>query len=266
LLQRLLSASDNAFLYGEEVGNHFATLTAWFGTVFAQLSKDGAARDAAFQQALAGELDHWSPNVNVPTAVMMKAWQDTYFQLPMALAEHGRSIGRPLWGFKWPAYTRDMIKAFLALMPHAKVVYVYRNPVDAAMSAKARRFVTTADEIAAFSSEWARNLDECSALAADGRVLFLKYETLVEDREAQTQRIEAFTGAANLRRGLFETKVNTFRGEARDGRSPTQYIEPLALTDAERDLVVSRAGATMAAHYPASLGGGNSAPLAPRGA
>jgi hypothetical protein len=252
LLQRLLSASDNAFVYGEEVGNHFVTLTMWLGAVFGQLSKDGPVRDAAFQAALAGKLDDWSPNVSVPTAVMMRAWMDVYFQMPIALAEHGRSVGRPLWGFKWPAYPRDTIKALLNMMPRARVVYVYRDPFDALMSAKARRFVQSEEEIAQFSAEWAKNMRECSALKPDSRVLFLEYETFARDKEAGLRRLEAFTGARNIKRAIFDAKVNTFRGEVRDGRSPSQYIQPAPLTQAERAAVVSRAGPVMAEYYPAA--------------
>ena len=44
-----------------------------------------------------------------PAAVLTRAWVETWYQTPMVLAEYAASLGRPVWGFKYPGLTRDEI-------------------------------------------------------------------------------------------------------------------------------------------------------------
>jgi hypothetical protein len=249
LVQRLLSDSDNAFLYGEEVGHQLKQLTTWFIGLLQAFEKDADALDADFVRAMAGELTDWRPSLMPPTQLMMNAWVETYYQLPTRLAEFGASIGRPVWGFKGPAYPRDMLLAFLALMPHARVIYVYRNPYEALKSAKARRFAEGEAGVAGFCAEWARNMDEVLGLGDDPRLLLLKYEDLVADPAVQIGRLEAFTGATGVKATALDLKINTFKGETDKGLSPTQYIAPAELSPGERAIVEAHAGALVARLY-----------------
>jgi len=249
LVQRLLCTGANSFLYGEEVGLHIRTLTGYLIGLIQQFGRDGAAADAEFERALAGSQDDWRPGLMPPTAVMLKAWIETYYQIPSALADFGASIGRPIWGFKGPDYARDMLKAFLTLMPKARIIYVYRDLNEALKSAKARRFVTTDEEVAAFCAKWSTNMREVADLRSDARVLFLKYENLIADRAAAVAAVEAFTGAGGLKADVFDVKVNTFQGDEARGFSPTQYIAPAELTDADRAAITAHAGSIMAALY-----------------
>jgi len=242
LAQRLLSASSNAFLYGEEVGHHVRTLTNFLIGLIQQFRTTGEAADEDFRLALAGQLTDWRPGLMPPTQVMLRAWVETYYQIPMALAEHGAAIGRPIWGFKGPDYTRDQLKAFLMLMPKARIVYVFRHLRDALRSAKARRFVVSEADAASFCARWATNMREVAELRGDPRVLFLRYENLVADEPANVRMLEAFTGVAGIDPTVFAVKVNTFVGEASEGRSPTQYIEPAALTAADLAAIETHAG------------------------
>jgi len=250
LVQRLLCTGDNSFLYGEEVGLHIRTLTGFLIGVIQQFERGGAAADAEFERALSGDQANWSPGLMPPTQVMLRAWIETYYQIPSALADYGAGIGRPVWGFKGPDYARDMLKAFLMLMPKARIIYVFRDLHEALKSAKARRFVTTDEEVAAFCAKWATNLREVSDLRTDARVLFLKYEDFIADSVGAVTALEAFTGAHGLKADVFEVKVNTFKGDEARGFSPTQYIAPADLTDADRAAIASHAGAVLATLYP----------------
>jgi len=89
------------------------------------------------------------------------------------------------------------------------------------------------------------------AMAGDPRLLVLRYEDLIADRERGLAALSAFTGAENIRRSEFDLKVNTFAGEAAQGHSPSQYIAPEPLSEADRTALAAAAGATMARHYPA---------------
>ena len=242
LVQRLMCTGDNSFLYGEEVGLHIRTLTGYLIGLIQQFERGGDAADAEFARALSGDQANWSPGLMPPTQVMLKAWIETYYQIPAALADYGANIGRPVWGFKGPDYARDMLRAFLMLMPKARIIYVFRDLSEALKSAKARRFVTTDEEVAAFCAKWATNMREVADLRSNARVLFLKYEDLIADRAGTVKAVEAFTGAVGLKADVFDVKVNTFKGEAARGFSPTQYIAPTDLTDADRAAISSPCG------------------------
>lgn len=250
LVQRLLCASDNAFVYGEEIGNQFRTLASLFAAQIRYGEQNGEAMDDAFYLAMAGGLRDWRPGLGPPAQIVLKAWTETFYQLPMALSAFGNTVGRPIWGFKWPGCPASTVRSFLALMPRARVVHVLRNAADALASAKARRFVVTAEDAARFCAEWARNVDGFDAFADDPRLLILKYEDLIADRERGLAALTAFTGADNIRRSEFDLKVNTFEGDEAQGHAPGQYIAPVPLTEADRAAVAARAGQAMARHYP----------------
>ena len=250
LVQRVLCASDNAIVYGEEIGRQFQTLTALFASQIRHSEHRAQTPDEDFARALSGVLADWRPSLAPPSRVLLRAWTDTYFQLPLALARFGAGIGRPIWGFKWPACPIELITAYLTLMPRAKVVYVTRNLLDALKSAKARRFVNNPAEVESFCIQWAMNAEAALSLHNDGRVLMLPYERLLERREEQVGALGAFTGARGLRLEAFDVKVNTYRGEIAHGHSPTQYIEPALLTESEIATVFEKAGGPMRTYYP----------------
>lgn len=249
LVQRLLTASDNGFIYGEEIGSQMKTLLTLFFAQLQMLDQRGAQLDADFADALAGNLQKWRPFLTAPAGVMQQAWTETFYQLPYTLARHGEAVGRPVWGFKFPSYSRDLMRGLLSLMPNARIVYVFRSLPETLMSAKARRFVTTPEQTTAFCADWAKNLSEASELAQDQRVLFLKYESLLQQPDAHLELLSLFAGVTGVDATELATKINTFEGETTAGHSPTQYIEPVELTDQDRALIDEHAGAVMTALY-----------------
>ena len=254
LVQRLLTASSNGFVYGEEVGHQIRTVTIWLIGLLRRFDQTGPSGDEDFARALAGTLADWRPGLTAPVEVMRSGWIETYYQLPAALAEYSCAVGRPVWGFKLPGLDRDTLKALLSLMPKARVVYLIRNLADVLKSAKARRFVTTEEEIARFCTDWANNVREIIDLAFEQRVLIVRYEDMLADREEHLGLLEQFTGVQGLDPGVFDLKLNTFQGEEADGHSPSQYIAPLELTQSERDLVMKGAGPVLTYLYPQPFG------------
>jgi hypothetical protein len=249
LIQRLISSSDNAFVYGEEVGHQIRTLTGWLVGQIQYQERTGASQDTDFEAALAGTLASWRPGLMPPSQIMMRAWVETFYQIPTLLSDYGQAIGRPVWGFKGPSYSRDTLKSFLSVMPRAKIVYVFRNLIDVLKSAKARRFVISVEDVSAFCAEWATNMREVSEIASDERVLFLKYEELLAQRQDYMRLLELFTGAENISEAAFELKVNTYEGDQIYGYSPSQYIEPMELSAVDRASVIREAGPILAHLY-----------------
>jgi len=238
-VQRLISSSDNAFVYGEDVGNQMRILTTLFSAQIVAAERTAADVEATFWRAMDGTLDEWRPGLAPPVKVTLSAWTDIYYQLPLALAKFGRSIGRPIWGFKWPAYPTEVLKTFLALMPKAKIVYLVRNLEDTLKSAKARRFVTTEAQALEFCQAWTTNLQGVAELKQRDQVMILPYAALLEQRREQIDALQTFTGASNIRMTEFDLKVNTFTGAPAEGYSPDGYIPPEPLDEAEREIVRS---------------------------
>ena len=249
LVQRLLNASQDSMVYGEEIGLQIGVLTDWFVGILEQLESVGAATDADFDNALHNRTVDWRPGLLPPSDVLLKAWTSTYFQIPSHLSTFGESIGRPIWGFKKPGFTLSMLKAFRALMPGAKVVYLVRNPLHALASAKARLFVRTHEDVVRFAQDWATNVSEVLVDYSGPHLLLMSYERLESDLDGAIERIAGFTGAVGIDPEVARAKVNTFLGDVKDGHTPTQYIAPARLTSNEIRTVELIAGPVMSAVY-----------------
>jgi len=249
LLQRVLSSAHNGFLYGEEVGGNLKIMAHWLLGVMRRLERDHATRDEEFNAALEGNLAAWRPGLGAPSDVTLKSALETFYQIPTSLADHARAINRPIWGFKYPGYDHDTLRALLVLMPGTRIIYLVRNPLDALRSAKARRFVVSLEEVRAFCETWTLRVSEIQAFRTDPRVLVLPYEDLVGEKAAQMARIEAFTGLLSLDERAFDLKVNTYRGDETRGYAPTEYIAPVPLTPEETAAALRATGAAAAEFY-----------------
>lgn len=253
LVQRLISSSDNAFVYGEDIGHQIHRLTEQFLAVMRHCDQNRDTLDEDFHRALAGTLNEWRPGLAPPAGVMLKAWVSTYYQLPATLAGFGQAMGRPIWGFKWPGVPEAGLRAIQLLMPRARIVYLVRHPADALKSAKARKFVKTAEDADAYCRAWAANLRAARTLRDDPRMLWMRYEDLLADKAGAVARLSAFAALTGVRMEVFEVKLNTFAGDPDQGHSPTQYIAPARLTAADREAVDRHAGALIDELY-ADLG------------
>jgi hypothetical protein len=245
LLQRLLATADNGFVFGETIGGHFSTLTEMLAGEIHNAETTAAISDAAFENALKGDMRNWHPTMAAPSSVMLQAMVATYYQMPKALEAYMASLGRPIWGFKFPAYSCRMIKLMMSVMPNAKVIYVFRNLFDVLKSAKARKFVKSPEDVREFCADWSNKMNEITELANEERVLFVKYESLMAQPDDHIQLLQLFTGLASLDPATFDIKINTLQGDAENGHSPTQYIEPATLTGADRAAIVEKAGPVM---------------------
>ena len=250
LVLRLVTNSSNAFVYGEEIGRQIINLTDQMLFVLKYCEDNEADLNAAFCLAMNGALTDWRPELAPPPEVMIKAWVETYYQLPNLLDAFGKAVGRPTWGFKWPGLSMAVASALFSLMPRARMIYLTRHPTAALKSAKARRFVRTDREADAFCAQWASNLDAFLALREDPRVLWLRYEDLIADKARALDRIAAFAGIEGMQMAEFDVKVNTGDGPVDDGFSSTRYIAPAELTGDDLRALRTHTAALIARLYP----------------
>jgi len=252
LLQRLFLSSDNAICYGEDIGTNLNMLTT---ILMSQLKTVPPFKDdlnAQREAILAGNTDNWTPNVMPDIDGYLNRWIEIYYSLPRFLQDYSASIDRPVWLYKYPGIESDNIGAMRSLFPESKVLFIFRHLEAALKSAKARQFVSTLDEVAAYCMQWRTNMLEISDRSADENIIFIKYEDMIEQPEAHIAMLEAFTGATGINPAVFGTKVNTFAGVEAEGRSNSQYIDPQALNDEELELMERIAGPALAQLYPSA--------------
>ena len=94
----------------------------------------------------------------------------------------------------------------------------------------------------------------------------MKYEDLIDQPGEWIDRLESFAGATGVNQEVMRRKINTFSGPIERGMSPTGYIEPQPLTDAEAEAL--RCGAEKALEITGYTDdpkqGGSESSMAPR--
>jgi GT2 family glycosyltransferase/glycosyltransferase involved in cell wall biosynthesis len=110
-----------------------------------------------------------------------------------------QDFGRGAWAWKDPRACLTL-PFWRQLLPPLRYVICLRNPAEVAQSLRQRDRFTTAKSI----ELW--HLYTCSSLqhSADGPVLFLCYDDLLEDPEAEVRRLAGFVGREVERAGVRE--------------------------------------------------------------
>jgi hypothetical protein len=87
---------------------------------------------------------------------------------------------------------------------------------------------------------------------SDERIVFLKYEDFVGQRAEHIRFLEERLGVTGLDAGVFDAKINTFKGAETGGFSPSGYIEPAALSEQDRATISETAGPVLERLYDAA--------------
>ena len=86
------------------------------------------------------------------------------------------------------------------LLPNARIIHCRRNPIDTCLSIYSVHFDGTIEfaasksDLAFFYRQYARLMDHWRAVLPPDRFIEVQYERLIDDREAETRRLIAFTG------------------------------------------------------------------------
>jgi len=249
VVQRLLNSSPEALVFGEYSGAALIELAqALSSRAKLLLRAEMHATDLA--RALAGE-QFWYPHLLGDAPGFVELFRGA---LQRCLAFHqaqARAHGRPLWGVKLPTVPVETLRGLRALCPEAKVLYVVRDLLAAARSAKARRFVRTPAELQAFAETWREGVTALESLRDDARVKVLDYEALERREPALLGELEAFTGMRALDPAVLAARVNTWAGAPEKGHAPGQYLAPSELDAHELEVLERAVRCTLA---PAARG------------
>lgn len=245
LLQRLLNSSRQIIVYGEN--KHFCELMprAVFCANHAHVTAHEQI-ERTRQRFLSETTEFWSSNLWPDTLMYLKQAVETFRTFVYFYQGCSEQYGFRRWGLKHPFANVEVFDQFYELLPTARYIYIYRNLFDVARSSKARKFAKTPQDFAALATAWSDSVRVLRRSRADN-LLVIKYEELLSRPADWIARIEQFTGIQGIKPKVMDKKFNTFRGETKNGHSPTEYIEPAALTEQERENLSRRAADVLAA-------------------
>lgn len=235
VVQRLLCSSPSALVFGEYGGAALIELATAL-TSRAKLLLRAEMHATDLERALAGE-QFWYPHLLGDAPGFVELFRGA---LERCLAFHQQQTharGRSLWGVKLPTVPVEALRNLRRLCPDSKVLYVVRDLVAAARSAKARCFVRTLAELQTFAETWREGVTAIEGLRADPRVHVLDYEAIERRDPDLLRELEAFTGMHGLDPAVLAARVNTWEGAPEKGHAPGQYLAPCALDEDELEVL-----------------------------
>ncbi len=245
LLQRLLNSSRQIIIYGEN--KHFCEMLPNVVHTAHHIHLNSHQQMEATRQRFLNETtEFWSSGLWPDTKMYLDLSVRVFRQFAQLYQACSEQYGYKRWGIKHPFVDVAAFDRFLSLLPTSKFLYLYRNPYDVARSSKARKFTKTPADFQALMTAW-RNSVMAALQAEATNLMVIKYEELLHEPDAWISKIESFTGVTNIDRDVMNKKFNTFRGQERNGHSPTEYVPPAALTDEEAAVITEVAGNVLTA-------------------
>jgi hypothetical protein len=237
LLQRLLCSSPRALIYGEKCAIDLELLLNIYTFKTQEYNYGRAGYGQELQKVLRGEVNDWilelMPDIDGYLAVLQKS----------ALAgiaycrDYALQAGRPVWGFKHPAWSPVTIRLIRNFVPGARFIFILRDLGACLKSAKAQRLVVREPEMRDFCQKWAEGVACANSMRDDKAILVLNYEDLVNQPEDTLASLARFSGLQDMDRSVLDHKINVWMGQQFSTQSKDGYIPPAALTEAELAMV-----------------------------
>ena len=232
LVQRLLNSSPDALVFGEGVGSALLELVEAAAKRSRVLARaDEHRRDLA--RALAGE-QFWCPHLTGDPRGFAGLFVESLERFVRFHEAEVRAHGRGRWGAKLPTVSIDGLRTLLTVLPGTRLVYVVRDLVAAARSAKSRRFLETPADFERFAELWREGVEGIEGLRAHDRVLILDHDRIERRDPTLLAELATFTGARALDPAVLHARVNTWMGSVAEGHAPDQELAPAELTPEER--------------------------------
>jgi hypothetical protein len=237
LLQRLLCSAPNTLIYGERAAQELE----FFLSIHAYKVQEYAARRQANTRALAGvlqgQVNDWILELTPDTDGYLQALQEAAFAGIAYCRAFALAQGRPVWGFKYPAWDPGVLKMLRRLMPRARLLFIVRNLLPALRSAKAQHMLDTEAELRRLCQAWQAGMSYIAELGDDPGVLAVRYEDLIARPDEVLQAIAAFSHAERLDRSVLDQRINVLPGQQFDVQSVDGYVPPVELSAAELQIV-----------------------------
>ncbi len=233
LLQRLLCSAPNALIYGERAAQElefFLNIHAYKVQEY-RLRRD--ANDRLLARVLQGHVNDWILELTPDTDGYLYAMQKAAFAGIAYCRDFAVAQGRPLWGFKYPAWSPAALRMLRRLMPRARLLFIARDLMPALRSAKAQHMIDTPQQLREQCQAWMSGMSYIMELDDDPCVMAIRYEDLVQKPEETLEGISAFTGADGMDLSVLKHRINIWPGQQFAVESTDGYIAPEELTDDE---------------------------------
>jgi hypothetical protein len=234
LLQRLLCSSSKALIYGELCAQDFEFFLNLYAVKSQQYQTRSHEVTAALETVLAGSANDWIPTLMPDLSGYLEALCRGAFSGMSYCRDYAKSVGRPVWGFKYPGWNPAMIGLLRAIMPQARFVFIHRELKDCLKSAKAHSkafgsaFGKT--EVEQFCRSWAGNRQYMLSLEGDPNVLSVQFEKLLSEPQQSLKRLAEFTGVEDIDPNVLKRKVNAWQSSVfitpvKDGYSAPDELD-----------------------------------------
>ncbi|MEO8164151.1 MAG: sulfotransferase [Betaproteobacteria bacterium] len=237
LLQRVLCSSRRTLIYGELCAQDLDFFLSLYTFKSMQYKQRAGSNAQALQKVLAGEVNEWIADLMPDIDQYVTALGQAAFAGVAYCRDYAHRAGRPIWGFKHPAWKPSTIRILRSVMPKSRFVFIYRDIEDCLRSAKAGLAVNSHQEAAEFCQNWKENLSCMLRLEDDPAVLLLRFEDLLTEPVEVLDRLAAFTGVDDLDPDVLRHKVNAASGEDYLAQAKDGYVSPAELDAAERQFV-----------------------------
>ncbi len=238
LLQRLISSSGEILAFGE-----MDLLGRRLPAAILEVSSVAEESRQARERLATGDVNFWASPALPHSELLVDACIRSFYMLVSAYDRSVQAHGFQRWATKLPGVKPGNTQQIVAkLLPRSRHVWMTRDIEAVLRSYKSRQWLKTVVDVAKVSATWVQSLDQVQQLPSDGRTLVLRHEDLVADPATHIERLRDFLAVRSLDASVLEHRVNTFRGEAARGHSPTEYIQPSELSPDERAAMAQIAG------------------------
>ncbi len=242
LLQRLISSSREILAFGE-----MDLLGRRLPAAILEVSAVAEESRQAREQLVAGNYNFWASPALPHSEMLVDACIRSFYTMVAAYDRSVRSDGLQRWATKLPSVVPSNTHQIVAkLLPRSRHVWMTRDLESVLRSYKSRQWLKTVVDVAKVSATWVQSMDQIQQLPDDGRTFVLRHEELVAQPAEQIERLRAFLGVKQLDATVLDHRVNTFKGEAARGHSPSEYIQPSELSPDERTTMERIAGPHLA--------------------
>jgi Sulfotransferase family len=248
LLQRLLCSSPKALIYGEPCAQDLEFFLNLYVFKLTQYNSRTEEASMALERVLNGDVNDWIAGLMPEISGYLRAMGCAAFSGISYCRDHAISVGRPVWGFKHPAWNPATIRLMRDVMPRSRFIFIHRKFDDCLKSAKAQGITYSKSQVEEFCRSGAENRAYMLSLKEEPSVLLLDYEDLITEPRSTMQKLANFTSIGDMNPDVLNHKVNTWVGEDYVMQSKTGYFQPAELDDCDQQII--NATASVAGEQP----------------
>ena len=241
LLQRLMCSSRRALIYGELCAQDLEMFLNFYVFKSQQYDCRRAEVSNSLRQVLAGEVNDWIPTLMPEVSEYLKAIGIAAFAGIGYCRDYATQAGRPVWGFKHPAWNPATIRLLRGVMPRSRFVFIYRDLKDCLRSAKTHAVTYgnsfSKQEVEQFCRSWAENRSYMQSLDGEATVLSIDYGDLIRKSQATLEKLAEFTGLDDMNPDVLMHRVNAWKGQDNIMQAKNGYFEPSDLDDFDWQII-----------------------------